>query len=105
MVGPVAPANIHVDRTAPMAIDDPELDGGDVLLGRKGAPKLDTRTANERLAVEGIAPPASPGRADDFGGKAVPMTAGADANEPAAVATGASIDASATNATKRANRE
>lgn len=105
MVGPVAPANIHVDRTAPMAIDDPELDGGDVLLGRKGAPKLDTRTANERLAVEGIAPPASPGRADDFGGKAVPMTAGADANEPAAVATGAGIDANATNATKRANRE
>ena len=54
--GPTAPVNIYVDRTAPMAIDDPELDGGQQLLGLKSTPKVETRTAGERLAVEGIAP-------------------------------------------------
>jgi uncharacterized protein len=66
--GPTAPVNIYVDRTAPMAIDDPELDGGQQLLGLKSTPKVETRTAGERLAVEGIAPASTPGRADDFGG-------------------------------------
>ena len=40
------------------------------LLGLKSTPKVETRTAGERLAVEGIAPASSPGRADDFGGVA-----------------------------------
>ena len=66
--GPTAPVNIYVDRTAPMAINDPELDGGQQLLGLKSTPKVETRTAGERLAVEGIAPASTPGRADDFGG-------------------------------------
>ena len=67
--GPTAPVNIYVDRTDPMAINDPELDGGQQLLGLKSTPKVETRTAGERLAVEGIAPASSPGRADDFGGR------------------------------------
>jgi hypothetical protein len=66
--GPTGPVNIYVDRTAPMSINDPELDGGQQLLGLKSTPKVETRTAGERLAVEGIAPASTPGRADDFGG-------------------------------------
>jgi hypothetical protein len=73
--GPASPANIDVDRTAPMAIDDPELDGGQTLLGQKAAPKLETRTVAEKLVVEGVAPPASPGRADNFGGAAAATSA------------------------------
>ena len=75
--GPTAPVNIYVDRTAPMAINDPELDGGQQLLGLKSTPKVETRTAGERLAVEGIAPASTPGRADDFGGaRPAPAVAG-----------------------------
>ena len=37
--GPTAPVNIYVDRTAPMAINDPELDGGQQLLGLKSTPQ------------------------------------------------------------------
>ncbi|MDW6025045.1 DUF459 domain-containing protein [Mesorhizobium sp. BAC0120] len=84
-VGPAAPANINVDRTAPMAIDDPEIDGGQVLLGSKPEPKVETRTVAEKLVVEGIASAAAPGRADDFGGAA---PAAASASAPAAVAAG-----------------
>jgi len=75
--GPAAPVNLFVDRTAPMSINDPELDGGQVLLGAESIPRLTTRTAGERLAVEGIAPASTPGRADDFGGvrEAAPATA------------------------------
>ena len=58
-----------------MALNDPELDGGQQLLGLKSTPKAETRTAGETLAVEGIAPAASPGRADDFGGRREPAAA------------------------------
>jgi hypothetical protein len=74
-VGPVAPTNIYVDRTQPMAIDDPELDGGQVLLGEKSEPKRQTRTVAEKLVVEGVAAAPAPGRADDFGGGAPPVAA------------------------------
>jgi uncharacterized protein len=74
-VGPVAPADIFVDRTQPMAIDDPDLDGGELLLGATTAPKNQTRTAAERLVVEGVASAPAPGRADDFGGAAPPVAA------------------------------
>lgn len=56
-----------IDRTSPISLTDPELDGGDELLGAIVEPRTaDGRTAAEKLAIEGIAPPASPGRADDF---------------------------------------
>lgn len=74
-VGPVAPADVFVDRTQPMAIDDPDLDGGEVLLGATTEPKDKTRTAAERLVVEGVASAPAPGRADDFGGAAPPVAA------------------------------
>jgi hypothetical protein len=85
-VGPVAPTNIYVDRTQPMAIDDPELDGGQVLLGETSQPKKETRTVAEKLVVEGVAAAPAPGRADDFGGAAPPVAA---VSAPAAVAAGA----------------
>jgi len=59
-----------IDRTVPVSLMDPELDGGAELLGaispeaRNGA-----RTLAEKLVVEGIAPEAVPGRADDFSGR------------------------------------
>ena len=74
-VGPIAPADIYVDRTQPMAIDDPDLDGGEVLLGATTEPKNLTRTAAERLVVEGVPSAPAPGRADDFGGAAPPVAA------------------------------
>lgn len=50
-----------VDRTQPMLLDDPALDGGTELLGAQpqAAPA-------EKVLVQGIAPQAAPGRADDF---------------------------------------
>lgn len=58
-----------IDRTLPVSLSDPDLDGGTELLGLKVVPKkADTESPGDRLAVEGIAPAAKPGRADDFGG-------------------------------------
>ena len=75
-----------------MAIDDPELDGGQVLLGEKASPKTETRTIAEKLVVEGIASDASPGRADDFGGAPASATATTGASpEDATAAAGAPV--------------
>lgn len=93
--GPVAPANIHVVRTQPMAIDDPELDGGQTLLGARSEAKTETRTVGEKLVVEGVAPDASPGRADDFGGAAAPVAAGTAPDE-ATTASGTPVPAAET---------
>lgn len=62
--GPVQPADI--DRTPPISLSDPNLDGGLELLGASLKPPADGRTAAELLAIEGIAPEPAPGRADDF---------------------------------------
>lgn len=59
------------DRTVPVSLTDPELDGGSELLGLKVAPKEKPRTPVERLTIEGIAADAAPGRADDFSGQKV----------------------------------
>jgi len=55
-----------IDRTVPISLRDPELDGGIELLGQVAAPKKSARSPGEKLAVEGVAPKATPGRADDF---------------------------------------
>lgn len=75
-----AAAPIVVDRTVPMLLSDPALDGGSELLG--AAPpttKADVNLPGEKLVVEGKAPAASPGRADDFSWppKTQPATAAA----------------------------
>ncbi len=60
-----APAEI--DRTPPLAIDDIGAEPGSALLGAVIAPREgEAATPGEKLAREGIAPEAKPGRADDF---------------------------------------
>ncbi|MFD1985951.1 DUF459 domain-containing protein [Mesorhizobium newzealandense] len=62
-----AAAPIVIDRTAPMLLSDPALDGGSELLGAAPPPaKTNPNLPGEKLVVEGKAPQASPGRADDF---------------------------------------
>ena len=58
----------EIDRTAPIALDDPALDGGTTLLGGSIAPKTqdNAETGKGSLLREGIASEAQPGRADDF---------------------------------------
>jgi hypothetical protein len=59
-----------IDRTVPVSLMDPELDGGGELLGAiSPAARNNARTLAEKLVVEGIAPEAVPGRADDFSGR------------------------------------
>ncbi|SFO14058.1 hypothetical protein SAMN03159463_01239 [Mesorhizobium sp. NFR06] len=61
-----AAAPVIVDRTAPMLLGDPSLDGGSDLLGAAQPARADPNLPGEKLIVEGKAPAASPGRADDF---------------------------------------
>jgi hypothetical protein len=50
-----------------MLLSDPALDGGSELLGAAApATKTDVNLPGEKLIIEGKAPDASPGRADDF---------------------------------------
>lgn len=65
-------SRLPVDRTPPVSLDDPELDGGTELLGLNATPRSEARSPAERLVIEGLAPDAMPGRADDFLGKASP---------------------------------
>lgn len=70
-VTPVDP--LSIDRTVPVSLMDPELDGGMELLGGLAVgQKTGARTPGEKLSIEGIAPKAAPGRADDFSGQAPP---------------------------------
>ena len=55
-----------IERTMPVSLKDPELDGGLELLGAVAGPKSQARSPGEKLAVDGIAPAAPIGRADDF---------------------------------------
>jgi hypothetical protein len=59
----VAPA--AVDRTVPMLLSDPALDGGTELLGAIPAGNTGKRSGEETAITETV-PGASPGRADDF---------------------------------------
>ncbi|MER8748863.1 DUF459 domain-containing protein [Mesorhizobium sp. M1050] len=61
-----AAAPIVIDRTAPMLLSDPALDGGTELLGAAPLAKANPDLPGEKLIIEGKAPNASPGRADDF---------------------------------------
>ncbi len=74
-----------IDRTAPISLSDPELDGGADLLGYDTRPREKPRTPAEKLAIEGIGPAASPGRADDFSGSPKAAAAPPVAQDPQAV--------------------
>ncbi len=79
---PTPAAPMPVDRTDPIALGDPALDGGTELLGATQPTKPALILPGEKLAVQGIAPAASPGRADDFGASA--RSAPAASGTPAA---------------------
>jgi hypothetical protein len=49
-----------------MLLSDPALDGGTELLGAAPPAKVNPDLPGEKLMIEGKAPEASPGRADDF---------------------------------------
>ena len=71
-----------IDRTSPVSLMDPELDGGSELLGLVVSRKRsDPDSLGDKLAVKGIAPAATSGRADDFGGAVMP-TATSDIKVP-----------------------
>lgn len=70
---PATPA-VRIDRTAPVAIDDPDLDGGSSLLGASFAPGNGRAgTLSEQLSREDAE--ARPGRADDFTRRRPPQDA------------------------------
>ena len=66
VTGPAPPT--AVDRTPPMLLNDPALDGGSELLGaaQPGTQAQDDEAPAGKLLVEGLPPEAAPGRADDF---------------------------------------
>lgn len=62
-----------LQRTNPIAIDDPDFDGGSILLGdvlEIREPVVDNpliaKSVRQRLVEDGVPPPAQPGRADNF---------------------------------------
>lgn len=60
--GPIAPAE-KPDRTPPMSLNDPEMDGGTELLGAQPAPAV---TPAKQSPKPVVLPHPIPGRADDF---------------------------------------
>jgi hypothetical protein len=65
---PGAVAPVDIERTVPISLSDPELNGGQELLGATFKPGVEkSQTAAEKLTKEGIAPRPVVGRADDFG--------------------------------------
>lgn len=89
--GAVDPAN--VDRTPPMALDDPELDGGTELLGATPpVPSPDApKSPRDLLVQDGIAPEPQPGRADAFAAAPPPANGPAATLRPAATETTTAI--------------
>jgi len=80
-------APIVIDRTVPMLLGDPALDGGSELLGAAAPAKVNPNLPGEKLVIEGKAPDASPGRADDFSWppKTQPATAAATTDKTTAI--------------------
>jgi len=89
--GPDGATPAEIDRTAPVAIDDLGAEQGSTLLGAVIVPPDgEAKTPAERLAREGVAPEARPGRADDFlARRPTPAAAPAAAGVPAPETTGA----------------
>lgn len=86
-IGMQQPAEI--DRTAPISLADPALDGGAALLGAHDPAAEDRKlgTPVEKLVQEGLAPASKPGRADNFAIVPASAEAAAGKTEPAAAAT------------------
>jgi hypothetical protein len=74
-LGPEPQHPADVDRTPPIALDDPDLDGGADLLGGDAPPPAPAdKSPRDLLVLDGIAPDPQPGRADAFA--ATPPPAG-----------------------------
>lgn len=72
----LAPVDVSlIDRTVPVSLADPVLDGGSDLLGFDLTKKFDARSPGEKMVVRGIGPAALSGRADDFKWPAPPPVA------------------------------
>ena len=63
----------ELESTNPMSIEDPELDGGNILLGditqqasTQPSNPLQRKSVRQRLVEEGLPPPSQPDRADNF---------------------------------------
>lgn len=63
----------ELESTNPMSIEDPDLDGGNILLGdvtqQASAPAnnpLQAKSVRQRLVEDGLPPPSQPDRADNF---------------------------------------
>ncbi|MVA95774.1 DUF459 domain-containing protein [Nitratireductor sp. CAU 1489] len=91
LLGPPTAGQPTVERTPPIALGDPDLDGGDELLGASLDPKTgEAVTLSEKLAIEGKTPAPRPGRVDDFSIGVEPAVAvvpqpGADRDETSAI--------------------
>jgi hypothetical protein len=70
---------LPVDRTVPMSLDDPALDGGNELLGGQPLPTI-ARPSTESEIMNGMAANVAPGRADSF---AAPAALAASPPSPA----------------------
>ncbi len=82
---PLKPSEI--DRTAPIALADPQLDGGATLFGARSrtvaaTPPEPTGIAVERLVRQGVQPASQTGRADNFMAGGVPVVAAPPASSP-----------------------
>lgn len=64
-----------IDRTVPISLNDPELDGGMELLGARPSADIAARSPADQRTSEGPGPEPSPGRADDFSWPRKPATA------------------------------
>lgn len=73
----------EIDRTQPIALGDPSLDGSASLLGAQTDAASDRKlgTPVEKLVQDGIAPAGQPGRADDFATVKKPPTESGSSTE------------------------
>ena len=91
LIGPPAAGQPTVERTPPIALGDPGLDGADELMGASLSPRVgEAVTLSEKLAIEGKTPEPRPGRVDDFSIRVQPAVAvvpepGADRDETSAI--------------------
>ncbi len=65
-----------INTARPVALRTPGLDGGVELLGAIAEPRREAKTPAEKLAIEGFAPAAPAGRADQFGWPQLASAAG-----------------------------
>lgn len=79
----------RIDRTAPVSLSGPELDGGEELLGRTVPVGNARSTIADRMTVDGLGEQPVAGRADDFGGRRTAVRPAPGAGDTAPTSTNA----------------